>query len=390
MSRLPASSSKYKISNPRPIAQEDPYGGYAPTPPQPSYNNTPQTSYAAQSSSYTPQYAYSQQIPAAPTIPERRHGESSSRGSATDHVQAQSSSQQTSPARPTRSRLRDPAQPGGSPGSPQPARPARDLRPIRTQALNEARRPSASSDLHSPISPAGNHANGNGQGGMFSDPFAADKAARTEVMAQASAVQQQAQRPWQSPVVGTPGSDKLRNAVGAFMAAGRERGEPAVQRPVRSERRPRREQEEVWEVGTEGSGKFAEIDSVMRKIRKDWPFVLDSDFSPSTLALSLLSQTPSTSLPAHPGLSSFYKLHEGLSNSLQSAVQAHFQNFAASLPAHASFLATLGRAQEQVRKSQKELKEAREGFAGKGKTELSGVRARERVVRDMLAMLDTV
>jgi exocyst complex component 4 len=71
-------------------------------------------------------------------------------------------------------------------------------------------------------------------------------------------------------------------------------------------------------------------------------------------------------------------------------VQAHFQSFAASLPAHAQFLATLGRAQQQVRASKESLKEARDGFAGKGKAELASIRARERMVRDMLRILDVM
>jgi len=144
----------------------------------------------------------------------------------------------------------------------------------------------------------------------------------------------------------------------------------------------------VWDNEANDGGKPGEVDGVLRKIRKDWPFVLESDFSASTLALSLLSQTPSANLSQHPSLSSFLKLHDALSSSLQSAVQGHFQSFAASLPAHASFLSTLARAQQQVRTSKDALKEARDGFAGRGKSELAGVRARQRVVRDMLRILD--
>jgi len=171
------------------------------------------------------------------------------------------------------------------------------------------------------------------------------------------------------------------------MTASKGREEPPVLRPGKSRAR-QAGKEEVWDVSSAEGGKFGAIDGVLGKIRKDWPFVLESDFSPSTLALSLLSQTPSTTLPTHPSLSSFLKLNDALSSSLQSAVQAHFQSFAASLPAHASFLSTLARAQQQVRTSKDALKEARDGFAGKGKSELAGVRARERVVRDMLKILD--
>ena len=183
--------------------------------------------------------------------------------------------------------------------------------------------------------------------------------------------------------------------MGAFMSASksRDREDSTARRPQKSEarQRARREavREEVWDLSGGEHGTFAEIDGVLRKIRKDWPFVLESDFSSSTLALSLLNQG-SSSLPQHPSLNSFLRLHDALSAALQAAVQAHFQSFAASLPAHASFLSTLGRAQQQIKASKEALKEAREGFAGKGKSELAGVRARERQVREMLKILDTM
>ena len=204
---------------------------------------------------------------------------------------------------------------------------------------------------------------------MFQDPFAADRSQRTELRAQTSAAAQ--------AMSAHAGGDKLRNVVGAFISAGKaqSREEPA-RRPGKSRAR-QVSKEEVWADG----GKFGELDTVLKRIRKDWPIVLESDFSPATLALSLLSSSSS---------SSFLKLHEALSSSLQAAVQAHFQSFAASLPAHAGFLSTLGRAQRQVRTSKDALKEARDGFAGKGKSELAGVRARERVVRDMLKILDVM
>lgn len=134
-------------------------------------------------------------------------------------------------------------------------------------------------------------------------------------------------------------------------------------------------------------GRFGELDIVMGRIKTEWPFVMGSDFSPSTLALSLLSPQ---STATHPSLASFLNLHDSLSSALQTSVQSHFQSFAASLPAHADFLSTLSRAQDQVRTSKQELKDAREGFAGRGKTELAGIRGRERTVRDMLKILDTM
>ncbi|ORY27686.1 Sec8 exocyst complex component-specific domain-domain-containing protein [Naematelia encephala] len=350
MSRAQPSTARYKISNPQPLAQVGSQNGSSSPidpPPQSAYQPPPRPGQAAG----------------------RYNGESSRQPTPS-----------ASPMRPARSRLRDP------PAVPTVSSSRRDLLPLQTQNI---RRPSQSSlqggdKLVSPISPASPVEST----GAFLDPFAAQRNERAELRAQVTTAAQQAALPHSDG----SNNDKLRNVVGAFMAASR-REEPAIRRPGKSEARQRAKhtpKEEIWEVGPEGGGKFAELDGVVKKIRKDWPFVMDSDFSPSTLALSLLSQNASSSLPAHPSLSSFMRLHDALSSSLQSAVQAHFQSFAASLPAHATFIATLSRAQQQVRNSQKALREARDGFAGKGKSELSGVRARERQVRDMLRILDTI
>ncbi|OXG39555.1 exocyst complex component 4 [Cryptococcus neoformans Th84] len=268
---------------------------------------------------------------------------------------------QESPPRPARSRMRD------APRPPQPPRPAL-VPPLHT------RRPSGDALEIPPASPA--------------DVFAADRAQRMQMRAQMSAAAHQASRPLQLP--GAANTETMRNVVGAFMSAGRQHEQPPpARRPHKSEARMRKpHREEVWQ--DEKGGQFGEIDSAMRQVKKDWPFVMESNFSSSSLALSLLSQTPSPSLPQHPGLAPFLRLHESLSAGLQAAVQAHSKSFAASLPAHQNFLDILARAQEQVRKSKQELKAARDGFAGKGKSELSGIRARERTVRDMLRILDTI
>jgi exocyst complex component 4 len=81
-------------------------------------------------------------------------------------------------------------------------------------------------------------------------------------------------------------------------------------------------------------------------------------------------------------------IHSALSSSLQKAVQSHFQTFAASLPTHANFVAALERAQAQVKSSREALKTARDGLSDKGKAELASVRMRERMVREMLQILD--
>ena len=363
MSRKPSSSAKYKISAPQPLPSSDLERFGADNGPYPSFTPRQQvatpTSSASRPSDYEDGRSYSA----------TRAPSSSSRTEPTPSAQ---------PMRPARSRMRD------TPESNSPGRPARAPRPTLTA---DTRRPSDASGVrqggNSPISPISPDQPPTGT--VFNDPFAMDRSQRSELRDQYKMSERQASAPMGGSSSGT---NKLRNVVGAFMAAGKQ-PEPPARRPGKSEARQKVvRHDESWDMKADG-GKFGELDTVMRTIRNDWPFVTGSDFSASTLALSLLSPQ-STSLPPHPSLSSFSKLHDSLSAALQSSVQAHFQSFAASLPAHAQFLTTLSRAQDQVRTSKTALKEARDGFSGKGKSELAGIRTRERTVRDMLKILDTM
>ncbi|KAL1410158.1 exocyst subunit [Vanrija albida] len=232
---------------------------------------------------------------------------------------------------------------------------------------------------YSPVSPV----DGRPTGG-----WAADRADRAVARQQSDEVAQQV-----ATVRAGGENAALRNVVNAFRTAGK----GTQQQQPQQQRRPRRgtvtrPSENNWDDLTSGvgGGKFAEIDGVMRRIRKDWPFIMEGDFSSSSLALSLLSQAPSRSLPPHPDLEDFEAVHSALSISLQTAVQSHFQTFAASLPTHANFVAALERAQAQVKVSRAALKDAQEGISNKGKAELASVRTRERMVREMLQILDHI
>jgi len=361
MSRKPSSSSKYKISAPQPLPQSglDTYGS----------DNGPYPSFAPRHTAVAPISNASH-----PSDYDASRSYSSDRIASSSHRTEPPPS--AGPMRPARSRMRE------APEDTSPGRPARASRPLLTA---DTRITIGSSDIrqggHSPVSPLSPE---KPPSALFNDPFAVDRTQRSELRDQYKMSERQASAPMTGSSSGT---DKLRNVVGAFMSAGKQTEQPA-RRPGKSEARQRARQDGSWDVNADG-GKFGELDTVMRAIRNDWPFVTGSDFSASTLALSLLSPQ-STSLPPHPSLSSFSRLHDSLSSALQSSVQAHFQSFAASLPSHAEFLTTLSRAQDQVRTSKTALKEARDGFAGTGKSELASVRARERTVRDMIKLLDTM
>ncbi|GMK54564.1 hypothetical protein CspeluHIS016_0111500 [Cutaneotrichosporon spelunceum] len=276
----------------------------------------------------------------------------------------------TSPTRPARSRAR------GTPDSTliPPARVHSSIS-TRLSVMSNGDEEPLSPEIPPPRTDAG-------------DPWAADRAQRSVARQQTNETAQAAAL--RMPVsAGSGGEAALRNAAAAFMTASKQNRAEPVRRPPRTKRT--QPSKEDWDdiVGTTG-GRFAEIDAVMRTIRRDWPLVMEGDFSPSSMALSLLASQNGQESTEHPDLQSFLRVHTALSGSLQKAVQSHFQTFAASLPTHSNFVATLERAQAQVKASREGLKEAREGIGAKGKAELASIRTRERMVKEMLQVLDLV
>lgn len=175
-------------------------------------------------------------------------------------------------------------------------------------------------------------------------------------------------------------------------------------------------------------GDFADyhIVAVLRKIQREWPFVLEPDVSPynlewytsicieycssfqfasTSLALSLLPPTkdePRGSTPyGSQNLESFMEVQSLLSDSLSKAVQNHYQVYAASLPQHANLVTALNRAQGVVKDTKKKLVEGRELLSGRTEATVSGAASgkrsemvalwhKERALREMLKTLDTV
>lgn len=112
--------------------------------------------------------------------------------------------------------------------------------------------------LYSPISPAAQDVPGSS--GTFQDPWAADRSQRSELLAQSSA---SALRPTNRGA-GGPGSDKLRNVVGAFMSASKSKGAEEPRRPGKSNERTRAAKQardrDLDVGGGEDGEQFAEID----------------------------------------------------------------------------------------------------------------------------------
>ena len=142
-----------------------------------------------------------------------------------------------------------------------------------------------------PTSPVGTI---NAPQGSPGDPWAAEREQRSQARQYSKDTAYAAAASQRSAGAST---DKLRSAVGAFMASkNRADSDPARRTPRRKMTVTKPSPKESWDdiLGGPTGGKFAEIDggfhtqhrkltaAVMRQIRKDWPFVLEGDVSYSS------------------------------------------------------------------------------------------------------------
>ncbi|KAI5455480.1 exocyst subunit, variant 2 [Naganishia albida] len=225
-----------------------------------------------------------------------------------------------------------------------------------------------------PPTPIGPHAAG---GGGAAAAWERDKSQRAALIS--------ASKPKPDPRAGERERKLAAGVVNAFAGAmtgaGKSRKDPG----------PSASQKE--DLFAPGSGRDSgDVDAVLRKIKRDWPQVLNPDFAPTSLALSLLSA------PSSDALQSFLQIHTTLSTSLSRSVRAHYQTYANSLPLHASLLASLADAQARIWDTRTGLRRGKELLAG-GAAGLDAVGRRgemavlwnkERLLRDTLKLLDAI
>jgi exocyst complex component 4 len=120
------------------------------------------------------------------------------------------------------------------------------------------------------------------------------------------------------------------------------------------------------------------------RIRDDWEFVIDPEFSPVDLALQILDDSS-----AGKDMSSFRQTKLMLSRALKGSVDKHFQAFAAALPHHASLLNHLGATQEQIKNARTALQEAKDALGNK-RTDLVQMWTRGQTLEEMLRLLDQI
>ncbi|KZS95766.1 hypothetical protein SISNIDRAFT_385220, partial [Sistotremastrum niveocremeum HHB9708] len=163
-----------------------------------------------------------------------------------------------------------------------------------------------------------------------------------------------------------------------------ERGEREREREMENERQRRIRDRVPGRLGRKT--KAGDIDAILEEVKEEWGMVVEPDFIPVDLALSLID--PTTSLPS-PSLTSFLRTKSLLSRALKSSVDTHYKPFAASLDHHASLLSSFKDTQSQISETRNALVEAKE-MLGSKRADLVQLWSRGQVVDEMLKMLDQI
>lgn len=145
---------------------------------------------------------------------------------------------------------------------------------------------------------------------------------------------------------------------------------------------------------------FREIEAVLRKIRTDWPIILQDSseeviagsefnkFDPVTLALSLLN--PAT-VGTPVSLPSFLRLKAELDHAISTSLAASttsYRAYESGITTYNSTLTTLCNNVKAVEELKKELTESREKLEGKGREGLAGMYNRMAHLEEMVKILD--
>jgi hypothetical protein len=145
---------------------------------------------------------------------------------------------------------------------------------------------------------------------------------------------------------------------------------------------------------------FREIEAVLRKIRTDWPIILQDSseeviagtefnkFDPVTLALSLLN--PAT-VGTPVSLPSFLRLKAELDHAISTTLASSstsYRAYESGITTYNSTLVTLGNNIKAVEELKKGLIESREKLEGKGREGLNGMYNRMGHLEEMVKILD--
>ncbi|QRV97223.1 exocyst complex component Sec8 [Ceratobasidium sp. AG-Ba] len=235
-------------------------------------------------------------------------------------------------------------------GSPAPSRPARsERRPVNSVA-SESARPSLDED--------------DPYGGMDGEPVVQETRRVNSVDDQG-------------------GPKALGNVISAFQTAGYRRAGGDREREKQMEQRERiREREPGRAVKRRGT--LGEIDAVLDQMQEEWAFVIDPDFNPVSLALSLLDDSS-----VGRDLDSFRRTKGMLERALKGTVDKHYQAFAASLPHHSHLLSLLSETQKHIAEARTSLTDARAALSHQ-RADLVQFWSRGQTIEEMLRILDEI
>ncbi|KAG9118766.1 hypothetical protein FRC07_006557 [Ceratobasidium sp. 392] len=129
---------------------------------------------------------------------------------------------------------------------------------------------------------------------------------------------------------------------------------------------------------------LGEIDAVLDQMQDEWAFVIDPDFNPVSLALSLLDDSS-----VGRDLDSFRRTKGMLERALKGTVDKHYQAFAAALPHHANVLTLLSDTQKHIAEARTSLTDARAALSHQ-RADLVQLWTRGQTIEEMTTILDEI
>ncbi|KAF8519097.1 Sec8 exocyst complex component-specific domain-containing protein [Hysterangium stoloniferum] len=192
----------------------------------------------------------------------------------------------------------------------------------------------------------------------------------------------------------SPTSPQMSAVAAAFQSAGAarrammngdtDRAQEREREMAREKERQRRLRDKVQGRRTNGKAKAGDIDAVLDQISDEWEAVLDPEFNPVDLALSLMDDSS-----LGKDMTSFQETKRLLEKTLRGTVNKHYQSFAAALPRHASLLNSLTSTQTQIGDMRTSLQEVKEALGSK-RADLVQLWTRGQTLEEMLRLLDQI
>lgn len=129
---------------------------------------------------------------------------------------------------------------------------------------------------------------------------------------------------------------------------------------------------------------FRALQAVLRKIKSEWDFLLDTDFNPVRLSMALLPHGP-----LHGYMSDFSALSTMIESSLQSTVGDHYNSFASAITINHGMVTLLSASQDGISGARKQLQTARDAL-GTRRADLVQMWQRMQSVKEAMRVLGLI